>query len=105
MEIAGGITGLSLTMLGIIFGYIWKSNGEMQKTMMKSLERIEQGQERLAQIVKEGQERLAQGQERLAGIIKEGQGRLVQGQERLAEMLLTQTKILEKIENKLPPPS
>jgi acetate kinase len=101
MEIAVGITGLSLTMLGLIFGYIWKSNGEMQKMMMRSLERIEQGQERLAQIVKEGQERLAQGQERLA----QGQERLVQGQERLAQMLLTQTKILEKIENKLPLPS
>ncbi len=78
-----GIMGLCLTILGLIFGYIWKSNGQLQKNMMMALERIEQGQEKLAQIVEQGNEKLSQGQEKLA------------------QMLLNQTKILEKIEGKI----
>ncbi|MDI6793781.1 MAG: hypothetical protein QME81_13105 [bacterium] len=86
MEIVMGIMGMCLTVLGLIFGYIWKSNGQLQKSMMTALERIEQGQERMEQRMEQGQQRMEQGQERLA------------------QMLLNQTKILEKIEGKIPVP-
>ncbi|MDI6703191.1 MAG: hypothetical protein QME40_00685 [bacterium] len=94
MEIAIGIVGLSLTLLGLIFAYIWKSNGRLQmdimaglNSMMFVLERVEKGQEK-------GFEVLAQGQREMAKMIE-------QGQERLAQMLLNQTKILERIEGKV----
>jgi phage shock protein A len=77
MEIAIGLIGVSLTILGLISAYIWKSNGQLQRDMMEALERIEQGQER-------------------------GFKALAEGQERIAQMLLNQTKILERIERRIP---
>ena len=51
MEIAIGMLGLGLTVLGLVFAYIWKSNGELQAKMMTSLEHIKEGQLKLAEMV------------------------------------------------------
>ncbi|MFQ6091169.1 MAG: hypothetical protein ACE5OR_00550 [bacterium] len=68
---------ICLALLGLIFAYIWRANGEIQKVMIEALERIE-----------EGQKEIAQGQR--------------EGFKTLCEMLLNQTKILEKIEARMP---
>ncbi|MDI6641259.1 MAG: hypothetical protein QME68_02990 [Elusimicrobiota bacterium] len=71
------ILGISLTLLGVIFAYIWRANGKIQQQMMSMQEKMMQALERIEQ-----------GQEKGFAI--------------LAEMLLNQTKILERIEKKLP---
>ncbi len=72
MEIAFALLGIGLTVLGAIFAYIWKSNGELQAKMM------------------EFQAKMMTALERIEA-----------GQEKLGEMLLNQARILERIEAKL----
>ena len=76
MEIAFTILGVGLTVLGLVMAYIWKSNGELQAKMMTALEQIEKGQERMQELI-------------------------ATSQGKLGEMLMNQTKILERIEGKL----
>ena len=78
------ILGLCLTVISLISVYLWKTNGKFQRTMMQALERIEEGQK----VLVEGQREIAQGQ--------------MEGFKALAEMLFNQTKILERIEAKIP---
>jgi F0F1-type ATP synthase membrane subunit b/b' len=105
MAIAFTMMGLVLGLLGILCTYVWKGNYKMEKAIMESQERIEMGQERMEKvlvdgfnILKEGQKILMEGQREIAQIVKEGQ-------RELAQMLLTQTRILERIEGKIPAPS
>ena len=44
MEFAIGLMGVGLTTLGIILGYMWKSNGHMQREMMTILRHISEEQ-------------------------------------------------------------
>ncbi|MBU1262037.1 hypothetical protein KKG61_04265 [bacterium] len=67
------ILGLCLTVISLIGAYLWKANGNLQRTMMQALERIEEGQKEMSL-----------------------------GQREIAQMLFNQTKILEKIEAKIP---
>ncbi|MDI6735638.1 MAG: hypothetical protein QME42_05520 [bacterium] len=76
------ILGLSLTALGLLFTYIWKANGKLQKTMMQALERIEEGQKEIVKMTQEG--------------FKTAQ----ESSFTLSQMLINQTKILEKIESR-----
>ena len=71
------ILGLCLTVISLISVYLWKTNGKLQRTMMQALERIEEGQ-------------------------KKGFAVLEEGQREIAQMLFNQTKILERIEAKIP---
>ncbi|MBU1261579.1 hypothetical protein KKH65_03605 [bacterium] len=71
------ILGLCLTVISLISVYLWKTNGKLQRTMMQALERIEEGQ-------------------------KKGFAVLEEGQKEIAQMLFNQTKILERIEAKIP---
>lgn len=71
------ILGLCLTVISLISVYLWKTNGKFQRTMMQALERIEEGQ-------------------------KKGFAVLEEGQKEIAQMLFNQTKILERIEAKIP---
>lgn len=71
------ILGLCLTVISLISVYLWKTNGKLQRTMMQALERIEEGQ-------------------------KKGFTVLEEGQREIAQMLFNQTKILERIEAKIP---
>ncbi|MBU1599948.1 hypothetical protein KKG61_07600 [bacterium] len=71
------ILGLCLTVISLISVYLWKTNGKFQRTMMQALERIEEGQ-------------------------KKGFTVLEEGQREIAQMLFNQTKILERIEAKIP---
>lgn len=71
------ILGLCLTVISLISVYLWKTNGKFQRTMMQALERIEEGQ-------------------------KKGFAVLEEGQREIAQMLFNQTKILERIEAKIP---
>ncbi|MBI4722460.1 MAG: hypothetical protein HY769_05600 [Candidatus Stahlbacteria bacterium] len=79
MEIAIGLIGVSITVLGMIFAYIWKSNGKLQKQMMTSLEQIEQGQKEIAQIVKDVNHTVRD----------------------VAQMVVDHSKILERIEARM----
>ncbi len=72
MEIAVGLMGVGLTTLGLVFAYIWKSNGYLQRQMMLSLEKMMLSLEKIED-----------------------------GQREIAQMLLNQTKILERIESKV----
>ncbi|MBU1262039.1 hypothetical protein KKG61_04275 [bacterium] len=78
------ILGVCLTVLGLIFAYVWKGNHKMETAILE-------GQ----RVLSEGQKIMMQGLER----IEEGQK---EGFRTLSEMLLTQTKILERIEAKIP---
>jgi len=111
------VLGLILGLLGLLFTYIWKTNGKLQKAMMQALERIEEnavrieeGQRDIAiilQTVKEGQSNSAQilnqGQRDLAQMVNQGQRELAQmvkeGQRDMAQMLFNQTKILERMDS------
>ncbi|HAW50224.1 TPA: hypothetical protein DCX16_04680 [bacterium] len=76
MEILGvcmAVMSLCLTAIGITGVYVWKANGKIQVQIMQGLERIEQGIEKIEESQKE-----------------------------IAQMLFNQTKILEKIEGKIP---
>ncbi|HAW50624.1 TPA: hypothetical protein DCX16_06720 [bacterium] len=79
MEILGiclVVMSLCLTAIGAIGVYVWKANGKIQVQIMQGLERIGQGIERIEE-----------------------------GQKEIAQMLFNQTKILERIEGKIPSPS
>ncbi len=116
------VLGLILGLLGLIFTYIWKTNGKLQKVMMQALERIEQGAVRIEegsvkieeaqrdialilQQVKEGQRDIALILQQVKEEGKEGQRDMTQmikdGQRDMAQMLFNQTKILEKIDSKI----
>jgi hypothetical protein len=82
-----GMLGVCLTVLSIILAYIWKGNQKMEKAILDGQERLE-----------EGLKILEEGQKEIAKIVKEGQIEL-------AQMLLNQTRILERIEGKIPAPS
>lgn len=88
------ILGLSLAVLGILFTYIWKANGKLQKAMMQALERIEGGAVRIEEIQKE-----------IVKMIQEGFSTSQEGRSTLAQMLINQTKILERIEARAIPSS
>ncbi|MEW6103878.1 MAG: hypothetical protein AB1630_08735 [bacterium] len=96
-----GILGVCLTVLGIILAYIWKGNQKMEKAILASQEAVLASQE----AVLASQERLEEGQKKGFAILEEGQKVLVEGQREIAQMLLNQTKILERIEGKIPTPS
>lgn len=88
MEVAVGIVGAALALLGIILTYIWRANGRYMRELREWQERVAhellEGQRRLM----EGQERLMEGQERIAeGIrsLQEGQERIVEGIRSLQE--------------------
>ncbi|MEW5768614.1 MAG: hypothetical protein AB1797_13570 [bacterium] len=72
MEIAIGLMGLSLTLLGLILAYIWKSNGHLQREMMNVQREMMTALEHIEE-----------------------------SQKGIAQMLLNQTKILEKVEERL----
>ncbi|MEW6097184.1 MAG: hypothetical protein AB1567_11800 [bacterium] len=88
------ILGLSLAALGILFTYIWRANGKLQKWMMQAFVRIEEGSVR----IEEGLVRIEEGQKEIVKIIEKGFSTL-------AQMILNQTKILEKIEARISPSS
>ena len=48
---AVGLMGVGLTVLVIVLAYMWKTNSKMQTQMMTALERIEKGQEHIAQML------------------------------------------------------
>lgn len=54
------ILGLCLVVLRILFTYIWKVNGTLQKGMMQVLERIEEGQKEIVKITERYFSTLAQ---------------------------------------------
>lgn len=54
------ILGLCLVVLRILFTYIWKANGTLQKGMMQVLERIEEGQKEIVKITERCFSTLAQ---------------------------------------------
>jgi len=104
-----GILGLCLTVLGIILAYIWKGNHKMDRAILA-------GQERMEKAILDAQERMEKGildaQERMEKAIMASQERLEEGQKEIAQilqghtqMLLAQTRILERIEGKIPAPS
>lgn len=64
----------------ILFTYIWKANGKLQKGMIQALERIEEGQREMVRMIERGFSTLVQ-------------------------MILNQTKILERIEVRNAPSS
>jgi preprotein translocase subunit YajC len=69
MEIMGVVI---IIILGIIFVYIWRADGQMHTNISKMLENIAEGQKEIAA-----------------------------GQKEIAQMLLNQTKILERIESRM----
>ncbi|MDI6752748.1 MAG: hypothetical protein QME07_07905, partial [bacterium] len=73
-----------LGLLGVLCTYIWKGNHKMEKAIMD-------GQERMERAIMESQK-----------VLVEGQKVLVEGQKEIAQMLFNQTKILERIEGKIP---
>ncbi len=77
VSISLGLLGLSVGLLGILCTYVWKGNHNLKKALL------------------EGQRVLIEGQK----VLMEGQK---EGFKTLAEMLLNQTKILERIEAKIP---
>ena len=77
------VMGIAIAFLGIIFTYIWRSNGKLQRSMMEVLSRIEEGQREMGRALIEGQREIAAGQREIA------------------QMLFNQTKILEKIESRV----
>jgi len=77
VSISLGLLGLSVGLLGILCTYVWKGNHKLEKALLE-------GQ----RVLEEGQKEIAQGQK--------------EGFRALAEMLLNQTKILERIEAKIP---
>jgi uncharacterized protein YoxC len=80
MAIAVGIglsvMGVAVSLLGILCAYVWKGNHKMEKAIME-------GQKAIMESLK---------------ILEEGQ-------KEIAQMLLNQTRILERIEGKIPAPS
>ncbi|MDI6752025.1 MAG: hypothetical protein QME07_04115 [bacterium] len=84
MAVAFTIMGLMLGLLGILCTYVWKGNHRMEKAIIES-----------QKVLVEGQKMMMGALER----IEEGQK---EGFKTLSEMLLNQTKILEKIEGKIP---
>ena len=108
MEIAFGMLGLAITVLGIVFAYIWKSNGKLQMNMMTSLEnmmtaleRIEAGQQKGFEQIEKGYERLEKGIEHIGKSQERGTKILAEMLIKQTEMITTQTIILEKIENRI----
>jgi uncharacterized protein YoxC len=80
MAVAVGIglsvMGVAVGLLGILCVYVWNGNHKMEKAIM------------------EGQKILVEGQREIAQILKDH-----------TQMLLAQTRILERIEGKIPAPS
>jgi len=119
------ILGICLTVISLIGAYLWRANGKLQKAMMNALTGIGEGQKVMMNAltgigegqkammnaltgIGEGQKVMMQALER----IEEGQKILVEGQREIAQilqghtqMLLAQTRILERIEGKIPAPS
>lgn len=55
---AVGMMSVAITILGVILGYIWRSNGKIQRSMMESLKTMKEGQETMVEslkTMKEGQ--------------------------------------------------
>jgi len=101
MEIAMGIMGVALTLLGVILAYMWRSNGKIQSQMMSALERIEQGQKEIMQ----GQKEIAQAVSGVSQMVREVSQTLKdvsQMVKDVSQMALNQSRILERIEAKLP---
>lgn len=63
---------MGVAILGIILAYIWRSNGQMQRYMVRMLETMSEGQKEIAA-----------------------------GQKEIAQMLFNQTKILERMEARM----
>jgi len=93
-----GILGVCLTVLGIILAYIWKGNHKMDKAILAAQERMERAIMESLKAILATQERLEEGQKKGFAILEEGQ-------REIAQMLLNQTRILERIEGKIPAPS
>jgi cellobiose-specific phosphotransferase system component IIA len=88
------ILGICLTVISLIGAYLWKANGKLQKAVMDALRGIGEGQNAMMQAL----ERIEEGQKKGFAILEEGQ-------KEIAQMLLNQTRILERIEGKIPSPS
>jgi hypothetical protein len=116
MAIAVGIglsvMGVAVSLLGILCAYVWKGNHKMEKVIMESQkalldgqERIEMGQERMGKVLVDGFNILEEGQKKGFAILEEGQREIAQILKDHTQMLLAQTRILERIEGKIPAPS
>jgi hypothetical protein len=73
------ILGVCLTVLGLIFAYVWKGNHRMEKAIL------------------EGQGMMLEGQKMMMQALE----RIEEGEKEIAQMLFSQTKILERIESKI----
>lgn len=51
IDMTVGLMGVGLTVLGIVLAYMCKTNGKVQVQMITALERIEKGQEHIAQML------------------------------------------------------
>ena len=95
------ILGICLTVLGLIFAYIWKSNGKMQKEILGTVKEIAQGQKEIARMITEGfsnltegQKEIVQGQKEIARMITEGFSNLREGQKEISRMISEGLKYL-----------
>ena len=87
---ATAILGICLSVLGLIFAYIWRANGKMQKEILATVKEIAQGQKEIAQGQREIAKMVTEGFSRL----EEGQKEIVQGQREIARMITEGLKYL-----------
>jgi preprotein translocase subunit YajC len=66
MEIATGMVGAALALLGIILAYIWRANGRNMQQIQEGLRRLQEGQETMARQLMQGQKELMEGQKEIA---------------------------------------
>jgi hypothetical protein len=104
--------GVAVSLLGILCAYVWNGNHKMEKAILESQERIgmgqeriEMGQERMGKVLVDGFNILEEGQKMMMGALERIEEGQKEGFRTLSEMLLNQTRILERIEGKIPAPS
>ncbi len=88
------ILGIAVGLLGVLCTYVWKGNHRMEKAILEGQNILAEGQKGMMQAL----ERIEEGQ-------KEGFKALCEMLKNQTEMLFNQTKILERIEGKIPAPS
>lgn len=72
IEVAIGLMGLALSVLGIVLGYIWRANIRLAKMLIEGQERVQRGMEALQK-----------GIEGIASMVKD----VHEGQKEMAKLL------------------
>ncbi|MDH5815604.1 MAG: hypothetical protein QXD66_03435 [Candidatus Nezhaarchaeales archaeon] len=55
IEVAIGLMGLALSVLGVVLGYIWRANSRLAKMLLEGQERMQKGME----VLQKGMEGIA----------------------------------------------